>query len=174
MSCDDCRSWKDRWVNKQCKPRGSQTDKRQMESVMDKVMWMIINDRTWEKEKYLFIYLFFLWHKQNFRVCKIYLTELALWTDGRSDWQGDGTAHSGASKWQYFNVTLGSKGHHRRRRKLTAISWKDSHKVKSYTYNRLSPTHREERKMSEGGRKTFFKGLWPIYCLWLACVIPPG
>lgn len=50
-----------------------------------------------------------------------------------------------------------TEGDHYWRRALTAITRKDSCKVKSCTYNVLLSTHREERKRRKGAKETFLK-----------------
>lgn len=75
------------------------------------------------------------------------------------DWQGDETVHSRALRWQYFNVAVWLEGERRWRGMLTAITWKGCCKVKSYTSNVLSSTHRDEKKKKRRrkGKETFLK-----------------
>jgi len=118
--------------------------------------WNAVDDNYLEKMRGKSIYTLFSFEGKNTVEYTLYWEKhCGLGIDNRCDWQGDETVHSGALKWQDFNVTLCSKGDHHWRREITAITWKHCCKVKSYYV--LSPTHTAERKRRERAKETFLR-----------------
>lgn len=72
-------------------------------------------------------------------------------------------------------MTFCSEEDHHWRRELTTITCKDSCKIKSYTYNVLLPTHREQKKGRKRGKETFLTDCdqsivsdWQVLFLWVS------
>lgn len=68
--------------------------------------------------------------------------------------------------YQNDNVSLCAKGDHHWRWELTAITWKESCKVQSCTYNVVLPTHREEnKKEGKAVKKHFWRAVTNLLSL---------